>query len=386
MYGRRKINPRVTYRRIFCSDYNLSFYKPKKDQCQSCIAYETRNAEKTAEIEENYAAHLRRMDDCNAAKIRDKERAVEDDKFVSVTFDLQSVFQIPSSDVSPMYYSRKNCVYNLTIYEAAPPNAAFCFSWTEMNGKRGSSEIGTCLMHYLTNRPQQVTEVSLFSDTCGGQNRNQHIATLFMHLVQTTHLEVIEHKFLESGHSYMEVDSMHSAIEKAKKFVPVFTMQDWLTIFRLARSKGLKGKSPYEVKEMKFKDFVDLKQLSKDKIKNKNRDINGEHVNWLLVKCFKYCKASPGIIYYRYDHTSEYTSLPVTGKGRPRLVTELPKMYSNPLPISDLKKRDLLKLCRTGVIPDEFHGWYRDLPTSEEVTDCVPQPATEDTGSDDSDE
>ncbi|CAI6368821.1 unnamed protein product [Macrosiphum euphorbiae] len=41
---------------------------------------------------------------------------------------------------------------------------------------------------------------------------------------------------MESGHSYMEVDSMHSTIESAKKNVLVYTMQDWLTICRLARS------------------------------------------------------------------------------------------------------------------------------------------------------
>lgn len=41
---------------------------------------------------------------------------------------------------------------------------------------------------------------------------------------------------MESVHSYMEVDSMHSTIEAAKKNVPVYTMYDWLNICRLARS------------------------------------------------------------------------------------------------------------------------------------------------------
>ena len=51
------------------------------------------------------------------------------------------------------------------------------------------------------------------------QNRNQHVAALFLYLVQVTNLDVIEHKFLESGHIFMEVDSMHSAIGSAKMYV-----------------------------------------------------------------------------------------------------------------------------------------------------------------------
>lgn len=39
------------------------------------------------------------------------------------------------------------------------------------------------------------------------------------------------------------------------------------------------------------------------------------------------------------------------------------QLYKNKLTISSLKKNDLLKLCRLGVIPEEYHGWYRELPS-----------------------
>ena len=119
-----------------------------------------------------------------------------------------------------MYYSRKLCAYNLTIYESAPPNSAHCFAWTEINGQRGSSEIGTSLYTWIKALPNNIKEISLFSDTCSGQNRNQFIAALFIYIVQQdNHIEAIQHNFMEKGHSYMEVDSMHSAIETAKKCV-----------------------------------------------------------------------------------------------------------------------------------------------------------------------
>lgn len=64
----------------------------------------------------NYENHIRRRDESFASKKLDKERATKNNQyFCSATFDLQSVLQIPSSEVSAMYYSRKLCVYNLTI-------------------------------------------------------------------------------------------------------------------------------------------------------------------------------------------------------------------------------------------------------------------------------
>lgn len=242
----------ITYRRIFCNNFNLSFFKPKKDQCLTCANY---LKEKSADIEENYQCHIRRRNEANNAKKLDKERAMTDDCFVSVTFDLQSVLQIPSSDVSLMYYSRKLYAYNLTIYEAASQKS-HCYTWTEINGQRGSSEIGTCLYRWIQNLPDNVTEISLFSDTCSGQNRNQFIAALFLFIVQNSTLNIIEHNFLESGHSYMEVDSMHSAIENDKNNVLVYTMHDWLNVFRLARSnRGRNKKSdPYNTQELKYND------------------------------------------------------------------------------------------------------------------------------------
>ncbi|XP_050508900.1 ETS domain-containing transcription factor ets-5-like [Diabrotica virgifera virgifera] len=97
---------------------------------------------------------LNREKDVNAAKDSDKKRATENPDFVTATFDLQSVLQIPSSDVSPLYHNRKLSAVNLCIYEGAHPNNAHCFTWT--NGARGSLEIATCLYYYDKNIMSKV--------------------------------------------------------------------------------------------------------------------------------------------------------------------------------------------------------------------------------------
>jgi hypothetical protein len=48
---------------------------------------------------------------------------------------------------------------------------------------------------------------------------------------------VIDHQFLESGHTQMECDSMHAAIEFAKKKNEIFVPQQWATVIRMDRRK-----------------------------------------------------------------------------------------------------------------------------------------------------
>lgn len=113
------------------------------------LTYKKLSKPQEEQIINNYENHIRRRDESFSAKQLDKEKASNNNNFCSATFDLQSVLQILSSDVSSMYYSRKICTYNLTLYETAPPNHAFCFLWTELNGQKGSSEIGTAVYKWI---------------------------------------------------------------------------------------------------------------------------------------------------------------------------------------------------------------------------------------------
>ena len=70
-------------------------------------------------------------------------------------------------------------------------------------------------MLYLSYLPHTVKHVFLYSDTWSGQNRKQFVAALH-HAVRTMDkIEIVDQKFLESGHSHMEFDAMHSTIERA---------------------------------------------------------------------------------------------------------------------------------------------------------------------------
>ena len=66
-----------TYRDIFCKEYNLSFYKPKKDQCTICNVYELRKLQ--GETDENttkeYTEHHERKRKAWEERNNDKDKA-----------------------------------------------------------------------------------------------------------------------------------------------------------------------------------------------------------------------------------------------------------------------------------------------------------------------
>ncbi|GFS25059.1 organic cation transporter protein [Elysia marginata] len=176
-----------TYRKIFCEEFNLSFFKPKKDICATCHRYNQLTLAEQEEQREGYDKHIQRYRDSMKAKQMDKDRSNQKE----VSSVLLLTFRA--------YYSRKLCVYNLTVWEGKKPNDGHCFCWLEIEGKRGSNEIASCIFRWLEKLPCSINEVSLFSDTCSGKNRNQQMAAMMMWYVQrqrTSHaINIITHNF-----------------------------------------------------------------------------------------------------------------------------------------------------------------------------------------------
>ena len=88
--------------------------------------------------------------------------------------------------------------------------------------------------------------IHVFSDNCGGQNRNRFIAVMLWHVRAEFGLEEVKHTFLEKGHTENENDSIHSVIERATRRSTIYTPDQWYHAVRTAR----KSKTPYYVKEM----------------------------------------------------------------------------------------------------------------------------------------
>lgn len=143
---------------------------------------------------------------------------------------MEAVLYSPIEYKKPVFYKRKFATFNFTVYEVARKKG-HCFVWDESNGKRGSNEIATGLHQFILTLPPTCKKLILYSDCCPGQNRNTTVASMLFYAMKThATLDEIELKFLEPGHTQMECDSMHAAIEKASEHTQIYWPNDWINI------------------------------------------------------------------------------------------------------------------------------------------------------------
>lgn len=101
-----------TFNRIFNTEFNISFFVPKKDQCDLCERYKNSDEDEKRKISQEYDLHLKEKALARAEKDNDKGRT---DGTIVAVYDLQAVLQIPKGQVSLFFYkSRLNC-FNFTI-------------------------------------------------------------------------------------------------------------------------------------------------------------------------------------------------------------------------------------------------------------------------------
>lgn len=174
---------------------------------------------------------------------------------------------------------------------------ATCYAWDE--AKRSACEIATCLSKQITSicTNPHVEDITFYSDTCTGQNRNQYVAgSLFYSLTQHKNIQRINHTFFERGHSQMENDSVHSAIETDKKKTHVYVPSQWHTVITLARRRD-----PYVVIPIKHDGIDDFKTFTSKHCPNMKNVVTGERVNWLKVKWIQVRRNEETSIFLNYS-------------------------------------------------------------------------------------
>lgn len=102
-----------------------------------------------------------------------------------------------------------------------------------------------------------------------------------------------------------------------------------------------------------------MKNLAITKIENRTTDTKNQTVKWFTIKLLRYEKQQPGITLFSYIYTGEYQKLQAHSilPGRPKRPDPLENLYKKELQITESKKKDLLKLCKTGMFPKDQHGW-----------------------------
>ncbi|CAB3224987.1 unnamed protein product [Arctia plantaginis] len=329
--------------------FNLSLFHPKKDQCDVCCSHKTGNI-----TDEEYAHHVLKKD--RARKEKDTDKGIAQSGACHVfTQDVESVKLAPYLQASAIYYKTKLCVHNFTLYNLATKEV-MCYWFDESNSTLEASVFASCLLDHLEKiLSQKLLPVILYSDGCCAQNRNVTLSNALLRLAFEKNI-VITQKYLEKGHTQMECDSVHSAIECKLKGKEIYLPQQYMAITKTARSDPM----PYEARYLDYTFFTDF---SKELIYKSIRP--GKKTGDPVVTDVRMLEYRPnGTIWYKVGFDDELQPLPYrpTPINRIKQMNHLPKLYAARIPITKRKYEDLQDLKR--VLPSSCQSFYDDLPHS----------------------
>lgn len=363
------------YQRIFNHDFNIGFFRPKKDLCDQCVAYENAPEQEKVKLYASYKVHQEEKSLSRIEKDRDmKECQDPQSTKIVCTYDLQAVLPCPLGNSSAFFYkSRLNC-YNFTISNAKYRETT-CYFWHEGLGNRGSIEIGSCVYSYLLEVANNYPgcDVIFYSDNCCGQQKNRFVFAMYHFAVTKLNINSIQHNFLIRGHTQNEGDTAHSVIEKAitraKKSGPIYIPEQYISIIRGAKKTG----KPFSVREMNYSDFVDLKALTDNINFNMSKNINGDAIKIGEIMSIKFIKNCANYQYrttFKAENWEEAKAIIEPnrnnlrrGRGNVTSIDEvvLKPAYTSKITITERKKRDLLSLVETNIVPRYYEKFFRDL-------------------------
>lgn len=334
------------YRRVF-SNENLHFHVPLKDTCRICDSLKLKIdasdlEEERVKLKNEHELHLRKADKARDSMKTDSLLAKDENiknYYYVFSFDLQKALPFPVLNVSVAYYKRNLYCYNLGVHDL-PNNKAHMYVWDETIASRGSQEIASCLALHIEKEAATSSHIIAYSDTCTGQNRNIQLALTWMKLVMSddNNIATIDHKFLVSGHSYMQNDSDFGNIESAAKNALKYVPSDWYSIIENARRSN-----KFIVHRMNRENFKTTIQLEKSVCRRKS-DREGEKVNWLNIQWIRFVKNKPFTMLFKNNLNEslpfrELDLTPIKPNNTNFKLIKQRNLYNTSRPISEMKKK-----------------------------------------------
>ena len=297
---------------------------------------------------------------------------LEDPTQAAICMDLQQTLVTPRISTNEAYYKRKIWTYNFGIHDLTRGIHPVMYVWNEAVAKRGSCEIGSCLMHFVEHFiPESVSKLAIFSDNCPGQNKNVNLTLQLLRFVHSQRFGLVKHYFLMPGHSFMPCDQDFGNLENFFQKQEIYTTDHYVELMREARQQNR-----FTVVEMTSDMFVDLLPLQSHCSKTQLAKAKFKEGRLFIYKA----DYKEGLrIHHTYfeDKDNEVPQKVKLQKGRSRTYNpdifdlssvELPKKYPHGVALNPDKLADLNDLLR--YIPLQYKGWYTDLFTAQGLIDA----------------
>ena len=378
------------YYRVFNERFNLKFQQPKKDKCDTCETFNNLPNPSTEE-KESQNRHINDKKYVREIKELCKTKAKENVETLAAAFDLQKVLLCPHGQTSSFFYSRRLANHNFTITELESMDT-HCYFWNESECRKGAVEVATSLERFIKKRTAEgIKEIYLFCDRCGGQNNNRMLYVMLSNVLNECEIDSISLTYLVSGHSHSENDNAHSVIEQMSLKTTVYTPAEWEAVIKCSFRKNrcfLDVMTHLDVIDYKSElAFPEYKNVLQDKTteemtedqKSRQKELNVsiglakrkvDKVFWSEIVELKFDRQTPDEILFKYSYTEEYRRAKFSSPKRILRKKETQdrqkpmKAYTEPCGISLQKKADLQKLCSRGLIPQQHHKYFNDLPIS----------------------
>ena len=121
-------------------------------------------------------------------------------------------------------------------------------------------------------------------------------------------------------------------------------------------------------------DFYDFALFSKNNFTVKKTNSTGEKFVWSNVRVIKFSKEKFPVFEYKESYEGDDYSMMSYNKKNKNYslvsINAVQKCYNGPVPISVLKKRDLISLLE--YIDPSVHNFYHDLITNSNMRDVDP--------------
>lgn len=212
-YKKNTANPvsEFKFRDVFNTKFDLHFHPPIVDSCKTCDSLQNKIKYEVDEGKKHQLNLQLELHQRKAQQLRDSMRLdakISQDEVTVIAFDLMKTLPTPVISTGITYYKRQLWTYCLGVHNLQS-NETIMFVWDESLASRGAQEIGSCLMYYFKHSVK-TKKVIMYSDGCGGQNRNIKMALICHYVVQSQEftIEEIQHKFLVSGHSFLVCDRL----------------------------------------------------------------------------------------------------------------------------------------------------------------------------------
>ncbi|CAH0587826.1 unnamed protein product [Chrysodeixis includens] len=374
VYGKTKAPVSFSkLKNIFYKDFNLRCKALKKDTCSRCDAFnnkiKTSTGEEQAKLNEEKMKHLKRAEDLRNDMNKDLMQAKTDENFECLTYDLEKTLPLPRIPTSIIFYKRQLWMYNCGIH-AGSDNNGHCYVWIEGEAGRGAQEVGSCLIKYIkTKLNPKVQNLVLWSDCCGGQNRNIKIV-LMLRATLNSHqtLKTITLKYLESGHTFLPNDTDFSKIEAQLKYHErIYTADEYIAVI-----KKSKKKNPLQVQRMEKKDFFSTKKIEKN-IVNRKVFLDKTKVNWLITKEILIKKEEKFVIFMKTQNEEKFKELniekKIKGKSLEISDNDFTLLWPNGKEIPQPKLDDLKSIF--DFIPKDCLDFYKSLRGNPSLHDDI---------------